>query len=77
MKQALLTLIVIVIVVGVSLLVLDKFFIIAKNDTYALCCNFSVCSDTYYDNVTDLCVLTLTGETYKPVYINETYGVAK
>ena len=36
------------------------------NDTYIFCCDGFVCSDTYYDEERDLCVLTLSGETYKP-----------
>ena len=30
------------------------------------CCKGLFCTDTYYDQEQDLCILTLTGETYKP-----------
>lgn len=32
--------------------------------TYNLCCDGEVCADTYYDNATNECVLTLSGERY-------------
>jgi len=51
-------------------LVLSKLKVEASinaNLTRDYCCNGYYCSDTYYDNNSDLCVLSLSGETYKPL----------
>ena len=40
------------------------------NDTYNFCCEGNVCSDTYYDQEKDLCILALTNNTYKPRGVN-------
>ena len=64
----------IIVCIGVLCLTFNKFSAIYNNETMVFCCNFSSCSDVYYDNVTNKCVLTLTGETYDPVIINESLG---
>lgn len=35
--------------------------------TYNLCCDGEACTDTYYDNATNECVLALSGERYPAV----------
>ena len=56
---------VVVVLFGVAMLNQTKD-VLDEHLSYCMCCDNKPCSDTYYNKVSEKCVLTLSGETYNP-----------